>query len=60
LFYLVQIWDLRTGGIFETIKYDHAVTALQFDSRKIISAAGENGVKVRKSARKNGRNGQFD
>jgi hypothetical protein len=23
------------------------VTALQFDSRKVISAAGENGVKVR-------------
>jgi hypothetical protein len=41
-----QIWDLRTGGIFETIKYDHGVTALQFDSRKVISAAGENGVKV--------------
>lgn len=34
------------GGIFETIHYDHAVTALQFDSRKIIAAAGENGVKV--------------
>ncbi|THH12969.1 hypothetical protein EW146_g7199 [Bondarzewia mesenterica] len=42
----IRIWDLRTGGIFETIKYDHAVTALQFDSRKIIAAAGENGVKV--------------
>jgi len=42
----VRIWDLRTGGIFETVKYDHAVTALQFDSRKIISAAGENGVKI--------------
>lgn len=43
---LMQIWDLRTGGIFETIKYDHAVTALQFDSRKIVAAAGDNGVKV--------------
>jgi division protein 1 len=42
-----QIWDLRTGGIFETVKYDHGVTALQFDSRKVISAAGENGIKVR-------------
>ncbi|KAH9075679.1 WD40-repeat-containing domain protein [Lactarius deliciosus] len=42
----VRIWDLRTGGIFETVKYDHGVTALQFDSRKIISAAGENGVKI--------------
>jgi division protein 1 len=44
-----QIWDLRTGGIFETIKYDHGVTAFQFDSRKVISAAGENGVKASES-----------
>ena len=41
-----QIWDLRTGGIFETLEYDHAVTALQFDTRKIVAATGENGVKV--------------
>ena len=44
---LLEIWDLRTGGIFDTIKYDHGVTAIQFDSRKIVSAAGENGIKVR-------------
>ena len=37
---------MRTGGIFETLKYDHAVTALQFDTRKIVAATGENGVKV--------------
>ncbi|GAA5840079.1 hypothetical protein JCM11251_000597 [Rhodosporidiobolus azoricus] len=42
----VRIWDLRTGAIADTIRYDHAVTALQFDSRKIVAAAGENGVKV--------------
>ena len=43
-----QIYDLRTGGIFETIRYDNAlaVIALQFDSQKIIAPAGENGVKV--------------
>lgn len=35
------------GGIFETVQYDHAVTGLQFDTRKIIAAAGDNGVKVR-------------
>jgi division protein 1 len=34
------------GGIFDTIQYDHAVTGLQFDTRKIIAATGENGVKV--------------
>lgn len=37
---------MRTGGTFETLKYDHAVTALQFDSRKILAATGENGVKA--------------
>jgi len=42
----VRIWDLRTGGTLEVIKYDYAVTALQFDSRKIVTAAGENGVKI--------------
>jgi division protein 1 len=31
----------------ETIKYEHGVTSLQFDSRKVICASGENGVKVR-------------
>jgi division protein 1 len=42
----IRIWDVRMGSTFETLKYDHAVTALQFDSRKIIAATGENGVKV--------------
>lgn len=42
----VRVWDLRTGGIFETLKYDHAVSSLQFDSRKIVTTAGENGIKV--------------
>jgi len=37
---------LRTGSISDTIKYDFPITALQFDNRKIVSAAGENGVKV--------------
>lgn len=43
---MLQIWDLRMGGIFDTIQFDHAVTGLQFDTRKIIAATGENGVKV--------------
>ncbi|KAJ7198926.1 WD40-repeat-containing domain protein [Mycena rebaudengoi] len=42
----IRIWDLRTGGIFETLQYDYPVTALQFDTRKIIAATGENGVKI--------------
>ncbi len=43
---ILQIWDLRTGAISDTIKYEYPVTALQFDSRKIIAATGENGVDV--------------
>ncbi|KAG1758005.1 WD40-repeat-containing domain protein [Suillus lakei] len=42
----IRIWDVRTGGTFETLQYDHAVTALQFDTRKVIAATGENGVKI--------------
>lgn len=41
-----EIWDVRSGGVYETLKYDHGVTALQFDTRKIVAATGENGVKV--------------
>jgi WD40 repeat protein len=42
----VKVWDLRTGSIADTLKYEHPITALQFDSRKIITAAGENGIRV--------------
>ncbi|THH06660.1 hypothetical protein EW145_g3937 [Phellinidium pouzarii] len=42
----IRIWDIRTGGVLETINFDHGVSALQFDSRKILAAAGENGVKI--------------
>lgn len=37
------------GSTFETLKYDHPVTSLQFDSRKIVAATGENGIKVSSS-----------
>jgi division protein 1 len=37
---------VRTGSTFETLKYDHAVTGLQFDSRKAVAATGENGIKA--------------
>jgi len=42
----VRIWDLRTGGIAETLRYDYPVSALQFDSRKVVSCTGENVVKM--------------
>jgi mitochondrial division protein 1 len=28
------------------LKYDHGVTGLQFDTRKIVAATGETGIKV--------------
>lgn len=34
------------GQIVDTLKYDHPVTSLQFDSRKIIACTGENGIEV--------------
>ncbi|KAJ3503759.1 hypothetical protein NMY22_g18136 [Coprinellus aureogranulatus] len=42
----LRLWDLRTGGVIETLHVDHPVTSLQFDSRKIVVAAGDNGAKV--------------
>jgi hypothetical protein len=41
-----EIWDLRSGGVFETLKYDHAVKSLQFDTRKVVAATGDNDIKV--------------
>lgn len=34
------------GSMFETLKYDYPVTGLQFDTRKIVAATGENGIEV--------------
>ena len=42
----MQIWDLRTGNIFDAYAYDNPVTDMTFDSRHIVSAAGEDVVKV--------------
>ncbi|GHJ89793.1 hypothetical protein NliqN6_6195 [Naganishia liquefaciens] len=42
----IRTWDLRMGNIVDTLKYEFPVTALQFDSRKVISCTGENGVEV--------------
>lgn len=42
----IQIWDLRTGSIFDAYAYDNAVTSMMFDSRRIVSAAQEDVVKV--------------
>lgn len=36
------------GSIVDTLKYEFPVTALQFDSRKVIACTGENGVEVRR------------
>jgi division protein 1 len=42
-----QIWDIRTGAISEVHRFEYPVTALQFDSRKVVACTGENGVEVR-------------
>ncbi|KAF2143872.1 uncharacterized protein K452DRAFT_268327 [Aplosporella prunicola CBS 121167] len=42
----IRIWDLRTGSIFDAYAYDHPVTSMMFDTRKIVSAVGEDVVKV--------------
>lgn len=34
------------GAVAEVLKYDYPVTAVQFDSRKIIACTGENGIDV--------------
>ncbi|KAI9851325.1 MAG: Mitochondrial fission protein [Thelocarpon superellum] len=42
----IRIWDLRTGSIHDAFAYDHAVTSMQFDGRRIASAAGEEFAKI--------------
>ncbi|KUI54924.1 Mitochondrial division protein 1 [Cytospora mali] len=42
----IRIWDLRTGSIYDAYAYDHPVTSMMFDHRRIVSAAGEGVVKV--------------
>jgi len=42
----VRIWDIRTAGIPDTIRFEYPVSSLQFDSRKVVAGAGENGVKI--------------
>jgi len=32
--------------VLETLKFDHAVTSLQFDTRKIMACTGENGLSM--------------
>jgi hypothetical protein len=41
-----QIWDLRTGAIHDAYAYDSPITGMMFDNRRIVSAAGEDVVKV--------------
>jgi len=42
----MQIWDIRTGDASEVHRFEFPVTALQFDSRKVVACTGENGVEV--------------
>jgi division protein 1 len=45
MFYF-KIWDLRTGSIYDAYAYDNPITGMMFDTRRIVSAAGEDVVKV--------------
>ncbi|KAF1993308.1 putative mitochondrial fission protein [Amniculicola lignicola CBS 123094] len=42
----IRIWDLRTGSIYDAYAYDNAISSMMFDARRIVSAAGEDVVKV--------------
>ncbi|KAF2180044.1 WD repeat-containing protein [Zopfia rhizophila CBS 207.26] len=42
----IRIWDLRTGSIYDAYAYDNPVSSMMFDARRIVSAAGEDVVKV--------------
>ncbi|KAF2121099.1 mitochondrial division protein 1 [Lophiotrema nucula] len=42
----IRIWDLRTGSIYDAYAYDNSVTGMMFDARRIVTAAGEDVVKV--------------
>ena len=42
----MQIWDLRTGSIFDAFAYDNPITGMMFDTRHIVCAAGEDVVKI--------------
>ncbi|KAG6040899.1 Mitochondrial fission protein [Claviceps citrina] len=42
----IRIWDLRTGAIYDAYAYENPITSMMFDARRIVSAAGEDVVKV--------------
>ncbi|KKA27560.1 hypothetical protein TD95_002404, partial [Thielaviopsis punctulata] len=42
----IRIWDLRTGAIHDAFAYENPITSMMFDTRRIVSAAGEDVVKV--------------
>jgi len=42
----LQIWDLRTGSIYDAFAYESPITSMMFDTRRISAAAGESVVKV--------------
>jgi len=44
--FCLQIWDLRTGSIFDAYAYDNPITSMMFDARRIVAAASEDVVKV--------------
>lgn len=43
---MLQIWDLRTGSIFDAFAFDKGITSMMFDTRRIACAIGETVVKI--------------
>ncbi|AQZ17210.1 MDV1 (YJL112W) and CAF4 (YKR036C) [Zygosaccharomyces parabailii] len=42
----VRIWDLRTGALADAFAFESSVLNLDFDLQNIVTAVGENGIKV--------------
>lgn len=40
----VQIWDLRTGKVLNSLQFESPIKDLQFDSRKIMIAGVNDGL----------------
>lgn len=42
----IRTWDLRTGMLYDAFAYDAPIKSLHFDARRIVSANGQNTVKI--------------
>lgn len=45
---LIQVWDLRTGSVFETLTFSDPISSLRFNAGRIMSTTDTNDINVRK------------